>query len=44
VEFGVERRPAAEVARELGLTVNAVVKAKARVLSRLREEAGALLE
>jgi RNA polymerase sigma-70 factor (ECF subfamily) len=43
-QFAVEGRPAAEVAQELGLTVNAVVKAKARVLSRLREEAGGFLE
>ncbi len=43
-QFAVEWRPAAEVARELGLTVNAVVKAKARVLNRLREEAGGFLE
>jgi RNA polymerase sigma-70 factor (ECF subfamily) len=42
--FAVEGRPAAEVARELDLTVNAVVKAKVRVLSRLREEAGVFLE
>jgi RNA polymerase sigma-70 factor (ECF subfamily) len=41
-QFAVEGRPAAEVARELGLTVNAVVKAKARVLARLREEAGGI--
>jgi hypothetical protein len=32
------------VARELGLTVNTVVKAKSRVLNRLREEAGGLLD
>jgi RNA polymerase sigma-70 factor (ECF subfamily) len=43
-QFAVEGRPAADVARELGMTVNAVVKAKARVLSRLREEAGGFLE
>ena len=43
-QFAVEGRPAAEVARELGLSVNAVVKAKSRVLNRLREEAGALLD
>jgi RNA polymerase sigma-70 factor (ECF subfamily) len=43
-QFAVEGRPAALVARDLGLTVNAVVKAKARVLGRLREEAGGLLE
>jgi len=43
-QFAVEGRPAAEVARELGLTVNAVVKAKSRVLNRLREEAAGLLD
>jgi RNA polymerase sigma-70 factor (ECF subfamily) len=43
-QFAVEGRPAAEVARELGMTVNAVVKAKARILRRLREEAGGFLE
>jgi RNA polymerase sigma-70 factor (ECF subfamily) len=43
-QFAVEGRPAAEVAAELGMTVNAVVKAKARVLRRLREEAGGFLE
>lgn len=34
----IERRPAAELSAELGITVNAVYKAKARVLSRLRCE------
>ncbi len=43
-QFAVEGRPAADVACELGLTVNAVVKAKARVLKRLRDEAGGFLE
>ena len=43
-QFAVEGHPAAEVARELGLTVNAVVKAKSRVLNRLREEAAGLLD
>jgi RNA polymerase sigma-70 factor, ECF subfamily len=43
-QFAVEGRPAADVARELGLTVNAVVKAKSRVLNRLRQEAAGLLE
>ncbi len=43
-QFAVEGRQAAEVARELGITTNAVVKAKARVLNRLREEAGGFLE
>jgi RNA polymerase sigma-70 factor (ECF subfamily) len=40
----VDGRPAADVARELGLTVNAVVKAKSRVLNRLRQEAAGLLD
>jgi RNA polymerase sigma-70 factor (ECF subfamily) len=37
-------RPAAEVAAELGLTVNAVYLAKSRVLRRLREELQGLLD
>ncbi len=36
-EFALEGRPAAEVARELGITENAVFGAKRRVLARLRE-------
>jgi RNA polymerase sigma-70 factor (ECF subfamily) len=43
-QFAVDGRPASEVARELGLTVNAVVKAKSRVLKRLRQEAAGFLE
>jgi RNA polymerase sigma factor (sigma-70 family) len=35
--------PTADVARELGLSVNAVLIAKSRVLKRLREKAGDLL-
>jgi RNA polymerase sigma-70 factor (ECF subfamily) len=42
--FAVDGRPAADVARELGLTVNAVVKAKSRVLNRLRRETAGLLD
>src|SRR5947209_8682863 len=42
--FAVEGRPAAQVAAELGLTESAVVQAKFRILKRLREEAGALLD
>lgn len=38
------QRPAAEVAAELGLTVDAVLQAKSRVLRRLRQEAGVLLD
>jgi len=40
----LEGRPPADVARELGLTVNAVCVAKSRVLRRLREEARGLIE
>jgi RNA polymerase sigma-70 factor (ECF subfamily) len=36
--------PAAQVAEELGLTENAVLQAKYRILRRLRQEAGHLLE
>ena len=43
-QFAVEGRSACDVARELGLTVNAVVKSKSRVLNRLRQEAGRLLD
>jgi RNA polymerase sigma-70 factor (ECF subfamily) len=42
--FGIEGIPTALVAQELGLSENAVILAKARVLKRLREEAGDLLE
>jgi RNA polymerase sigma-70 factor (ECF subfamily) len=38
----VDDRPAAEVAAELGTTVEAVYQAKSRVLRRLREELGGL--
>ena len=41
--FGVDGVPARRVAEELGLTENAVISAKSRVLKRLREEAGDLL-
>jgi RNA polymerase sigma-70 factor (ECF subfamily) len=39
-----DRRPAAEVAAEMGLSVNAVLLAKSRVLRRLRQKAEGLLE
>ena len=41
--FGVDGVPAGQVAEELGLSENAVILAKSRVLKRLREEAGDLL-
>jgi RNA polymerase sigma-70 factor, ECF subfamily len=44
LRFGIDGLPAARVAEELGLTVNTVILAKSRVLKRLREEAGDLLE
>jgi RNA polymerase sigma-70 factor (ECF subfamily) len=42
-QFAVKGVPAAEVAADLGMSVNAVIQAKARILKRLREEAGELL-
>ena len=41
--FAVDGLPAAQVAAELNLSVNAVLQAKSRILKRLREEAGELL-
>ena len=41
--FGIDRIPASRVAEELGVSENAVILAKSRVLRRLREEAGDLL-
>jgi RNA polymerase sigma-70 factor (ECF subfamily) len=43
-EYAIEGRPAAEVAAELGLTINAVHLAKSRVFRRLREELSGLLD
>jgi RNA polymerase sigma-70 factor (ECF subfamily) len=43
-ECVVNERPAAEVASELELTENAVYLAKGRVLRRLRNELGGLLD
>ncbi|HVS34750.1 MAG TPA: sigma-70 family RNA polymerase sigma factor [Gemmataceae bacterium] len=40
----LEQRPAAATAAELGLTVNAVLIAKSRVLQRLRQEADGLID
>jgi RNA polymerase sigma-70 factor (ECF subfamily) len=42
--FALECQPAAQVAGELGVTESAVVQAKYRILKRLREEAGGLLD
>jgi RNA polymerase sigma-70 factor (ECF subfamily) len=39
-----DRRPAAEVAAELGLSVNAVLIAKSRILRRLRQKAEGLID
>ena len=41
--FAVDGLPAARVAEEMKLSVNAVIQAKSRILKRLREEAGELL-
>ncbi len=43
-ETVVQDRPAADVARELGITENAVYIARCRVLRRLRHELGGLVE
>jgi RNA polymerase sigma-70 factor, ECF subfamily len=42
--FALEGRPAAAVAQELGISENAVVLAKFRILKRLREEAAGLID
>ena len=42
--FGVDNVPAGKVAEELGMSENAVLLARSRVLKRLREEAGELLK
>jgi RNA polymerase sigma-70 factor (ECF subfamily) len=42
--FALDGQSAARVAKELGMSDSAVVQAKARVLKRLREEAGDLME
>jgi RNA polymerase sigma-70 factor (ECF subfamily) len=42
-EYMIVGKPAEDVGKELGLTVNAVYLAKSRVLSRLREELAGLL-
>jgi RNA polymerase sigma-70 factor (ECF subfamily) len=42
--FALEGQPAARVAADLGLSENAVIQAKSRILKRLRQEAGELLD
>jgi RNA polymerase sigma-70 factor (ECF subfamily) len=41
--FALDRQPAAQVAEDLGMSENAVMQAKFRVLKRLRAEAGELV-
>lgn len=41
--FALDGLPAAEVAEALGMTENAVIRSKSRILKRLRDEAGELL-
>lgn len=42
--FAIEGRPAAEVAAQTGLTENAIMLAKSRLLKRLRQEAAGLID
>lgn len=42
--YAIKDEPPAQVAAELGMSVGAVIKAKHRVLKRLREEAGGFLD
>ena len=42
--FALDGMPAVKVAEELGMEDNAVLQAKSRILKRLREEAGELLD
>jgi RNA polymerase sigma-70 factor (ECF subfamily) len=42
--FALDGEPVARVAEETGLSVNAVIQSKSRILKRLRDEAGELLE
>jgi RNA polymerase sigma-70 factor (ECF subfamily) len=42
--FALDRQPATHVAQELGMSENAVVQAKFRVLKRLRAEAGEMID
>ena len=41
--FALEEKPAAKVAEELGISENAVLLAKSRILKRLRREAEGFL-
>lgn len=43
-QFALEGRPAAEVAADCKVSVNAVIQAKSRILKRLRQEAGSFLD
>jgi RNA polymerase sigma-70 factor (ECF subfamily) len=43
-QLALLERPAPDVAAELGMTLGAIYVAKSRVLRRLREEAGELLD
>jgi len=42
--FALDGTPAADVAKELGLSLNAVILAKSRIMKRLREEARGLMD
>jgi RNA polymerase sigma-70 factor (ECF subfamily) len=42
-KFALDGQPASVVAAELGISENAVIQSKSRILKRLREEAGELL-
>lgn len=42
--FALDDQPAARVAKELGMSESTVVQAKSRVLKRLREEGGDLMD
>lgn len=44
LRFGLDGQTAARVAEELGMSESAVVQAKSRVLKRMREEAGDLID
>ena len=44
IDLSEDGKPARDVAQELGLSVNAVLIAKSRVLGRLRQEARGLVD